>query len=380
MKKPSSLKAKTPQQWPFIRWSDREEAWLVDARTKDGGSRKFFKKKAHAETYAQECRAQRESHGTGGFGGAELAAYGKTVHDAIAFYLAHLRQKERSIPLAESIAELVELRRQSGKSARYCHDLELRLGRFKRDFDGRSVASFSAKELDEWLSGLKVAPGTRNTFRRDLRTLFSFCEKRGYCPTNEARKTERAKAIEKPAEILTPAQSEALLRACGPDVLPVAAIGLFAGLRSAEVEKLDWCEVDIDSGHIEVKAAKAKTARRRLVPISENLAAWLKPLVKSEGPVAPEGLRKRFDAVKRKVGFGTPGSETEDEKAAGVKLQEWPQNALRHSFGSYRLASCHDAARVSLEMGNSPQMVFAHYRELVKAKDAERFWKIAPAE
>jgi hypothetical protein len=51
---------------------------------------------------------------------------------------------------------------------------------------------------------------------------------------------------------------------------------------------------------------------------------------------------------------------------------------MRHSYGSYRLAQCHDAARVSLEMGNSPQMVFAHYRELVKPKEAARYWAIAP--
>jgi len=357
MKMPSSLKE---QQWPYIRFSKPEKAWLVDARTKEGGSRKFFAKKGYAETYAQQCRVQREGHGTGGFGNAELAEFGKTVHDATAFYLAHLRQQKQSVPLGEAITELVELRRRSGKSPRYCHDLELRLGRFKRDFPAATVASFTAKELDAWLAGLPVAPGTRNTFRRDLRTLFSFCEKRGYAATNEARKTERAKELDTPAEILTVAQCAALLGACGDDTLPVAAIGLFAGLRAAEIEKLDWSEIDFESGNIEVKAAKSKTARRRLVPISPNLASWIRTLAKDNGQVAPVGLRKRFDEAKARAGFKT-----------------WPSNALRHSFGSYRLAQCHDAARVSLEMGNSPAMVFAHYRELVKPKDAEKYWQIA---
>jgi hypothetical protein len=61
-------------------------------------------------------------------------------------------------------------------------------------------------------------------------------------------------------------------------------------------------------------------------------------------------------------------------------LREWPQNAMRHSYGSYRLAQCHDAARVSLEMGNSPQMVFAHYREIVRAKHAALYWELAPSD
>ena len=89
----------------------------------------------------------------------------------------------------------------------------------------------------------------------------------------------------------------------------------------------------------------------------KELDEWLAGLA-----VAPMGLRKRFDAVKARAG-----------------LTAWPQNAMRHSFGSYRLAACADAARVSLEMGNSPAMVFAHYRELVKPKDAAKYWNLHPS-
>jgi len=56
----------------------------------------------------------------------------------------------------------------------------------------------------------------------------------------------------------------------------------------------------------------------------------------------------------------------------------WKKNALRHSYASYRLAECADASRVSLEMGNTPQMVFRHYRELVKQADAEKWFGIVP--
>ena len=60
-------------------------------------------------------------------------------------------------------------------------------------------------------------------------------------------------------------------------------------------------------------------------------------------------------------------------------LADWPQNAARHSFASYHLAKHQDAAKLALEMGNSPQMVFGHFRELVKQKDAEKFWSIRPS-
>jgi integrase len=146
-------------------------------------------------------------------------------------------------------------------------------------------------------------------------------------------------------------------------MLPFFAIGAFAGLRHAEIERLDWSRIDFEAGTIEVKALNAKTASRRLVPIQPNLRAWLAPCRRSSGRVCPANLRKRFDV---------------DRERAGL-LAGWPQNALRHSFGSYHLARFGDAAKLALDMGNSPAMIFRHYRQLVKTKQAEQYWKIAPA-
>jgi len=208
---------------------------------------------------------------------------------------------------------------------------------------------------------LELSPQSRNNYRTVLNNLFNFAVARGYATANPVERTAKAKVTRGAPEILTVPQAVALLNACDSDTLPFVAISLFAGLRAAEAERLDWSEVDLDGGHIEVKGAKAKTGARRLIPISDNLAAWIRPLARRNGPVAPLALRDRLDAAKTRAGFKT-----------------WPANAMRHSFASYRLAQCADAARVSLEMGNSPQIIFAHYRELVKPKDAARYWQITP--
>src|SRR5262245_39475952 len=93
-------KKQQKQLWPYVKWSERD-GWVVDARTKEGGHRKYFAKKAHAETYAQDCRAKRDGQGTALFGNAELAEFGKTPQDAIAFYLAYLRQQKTSVKVSE---------------------------------------------------------------------------------------------------------------------------------------------------------------------------------------------------------------------------------------------------------------------------------------
>jgi integrase len=125
---------------------------------------------------------------------------------------------------------------------------------------------------------------------------------------------------------------------------------------------LDWNEVDLARGHIEVKAAKANSARRRIIQIQPNLVAWLRPYAAMKGSVVPEGARGKLDRVR---------------KAAG--LTRWPQNGLRHSFASYRLAAIHDAPRVAAELGHTtPQLLYSTYRELVLPEEAEGYWKVIP--
>src|SRR5262249_2227114 len=140
------------------------------------------------------------------------------------------------------------------------------------------------------------------------------------------------------------------------------AIGAFAGLRDAEIKRLDWSEVRLPRGHIEMKAAKAKSARRRIVPIQPNLGAWLRAYSGMTGRVVPPGARRKLDRARKTAG-----------------LAQWPTNGLRHSFASYRLAAIHDAPRVAAELGHtSPQMLYSTYREVVLPEEAERYWKIAP--
>ena len=56
----------------------------------------------------------------------------------------------------------------------------------------------------------------------------------------------------------------------------------------------------------------------------------------------------------------------------------WPNNVLRHSYISYRLATIQDANQVALEAGNSPAIIFKHYRELATEDEAENWFSIVP--
>jgi hypothetical protein len=60
-------------------------------------------------------------------------------------------------------------------------------------------------------------------------------------------------------------------------------------------------------------------------------------------------------------------------------VQEWPHNALRHSLGSYHYAKFKNENLTAAEMGDSPAVVFKHYRALVEPEEVEAYWKILPS-
>ena len=63
-------------------------------------------------------------------------------------------------------------------------------------------------------------------------------------------------------KIFTPDEIAKLLASTGPDLLPALALCAFVGLRTAEVERLDWREVHPTERFIELTVGTAKTASR----------------------------------------------------------------------------------------------------------------------
>src|SRR5207247_466934 len=118
------------------------------------------------------------------------------------------------------------------------------------------------------------------------------------------------------------------LEAASDDLLPVFAIGGFAGLRSAEIERLDWSEVNLSERYIKVTAGKGKTGSRRIVPVTENLALWLAGHVKKAGKVWPHGDSYLYESMQETA------AATGAKRVEGI---EWKDSGLRHSFISFRV-------------------------------------------
>ena len=368
MKAPFRLKTYNDTNRPALKF-------VVNYRENAKRARRFFETKKEAETFVRLKTTEQANQGREG---AEfpswlrimagechelLSPQGKTIRDAVEHYLSFLHATAKSCTAAELVAEMLAAKSADGASKPYLKDLRLRLGRFADEFNGKPVATITGAEIDDWLRALKLSPQSRKNFRTVLKSAFNFAVQRGYATGNPVDKTAKGKIVRGAPGILSISSTARLLESAEADVLPFVAIGCFAGLRAAELGRLDWSNVDFAAGLIEVTAANSKTATRRFVKIQPNLARWLAPFRASKGRVCGPNLRKRMEATRR---------------AAAVK--KWPANAMRHGFASYHLAHFNNAAALALEMGHTDSgMIFEHYRQLVRPAEAARFWQLSPS-
>jgi len=339
--------------------------------------RKFFGSMEEARAFAEAQNTKISNEGLRGLAipnglremavecAAKLKPFGYTIDHAVDHFIEHIKATRRSVSVAALIPEYIAAKKQKGNRERSLKDIAIRLRGFEAVFGAKIVEGITAGQIDDWLTGLGLSAQSQNNYRAVVRAFFAYAVKRDYAKANPVAKIDKVKIADKPVAIFTPESLAKLIDKAGDDVRPAIVIGAFAGLRMAEIFRLDWSEVDLARGFIEVTAAKSKTSQRRLVTIQENLKGWLRPFAARTGPVWPLGeamWRMKMEPVRE-----------------AAKLTIWPNNGLRHSYGSYHLAKFTNANALALEMGHTTtKEIFAHYRELVRPADAERFWNIRP--
>src|SRR5206468_11061360 len=174
----------------------------------------------------------------------QLKPFNRTIADAVRHYVAYLKANERSCTATQLVGELRKAKEADGVSERHLRDIRSRLSVFAEKFDGQMVATITSKDIDNWLRSLDASPVTRNHYRQLVVLAFNFAVRSGYATANTAVGAAKAKVVGEPPGILSVSEAAPLLEAATPDVLPYIAIGLFAGLRRAELERLDWNEIE----------------------------------------------------------------------------------------------------------------------------------------
>lgn len=298
----------------------------------------------------------------------QLEGTGLSLSEAVKLSLKNYRPKSASVLLEEAIREFLAAQKDRGGAEKTITGYQSFLRLLAEGLPPKiNVHEITEKEIRKHLARYEK-PASRNATIRHLRAFFRWTAKRGWRQEDPTDQIDKTREIDEIVSVLSVPLASKLLTSCVSDsecrpLLAATAIGLFAGLRTSELAALDWEEVHLTGKQkfIEVAARKAKTRQRRIVSVSNNLTAWLKPIALLSGPIVPDRYRERH------------------ERLQGIaKLIPWPRNILRHSFGSYHLAFHKNETLTAAEMGNSPPVIFKHYRALVTPEAAGRFWRLSP--
>lgn len=231
----------------------------------------------------------------------------------------------------------------------------------------RTVSSITTADLRPLLLPTWSA-STVNTHRASWSAFFRWCGRR---EDNPVAGLTRARENAAAPGIFTPQQTARWLQYVAdrrPELLPFFAIGFFAGLRTSEIEGLTWA--DIGTAAIRVRPEVAKQRRQRMVPILPPLRRILAAYRQGGDRLSPPAaslvpLRERARLIWTEKNMALAG------------LDFWPRNVMRHSYCTYRLAETQNIGQVTLEAGNSADVLLTHYRALATPQDAKKYFKIS---
>lgn len=271
----------------------------------------------------------------------------------------------QSISVEAACKELIKLKQAAG--FRTSNSLEPALNKFSAVYGELPLSALKQRELQQWLNKTKH-PGTRNSYRKRIVTLFRWARDAGYLPRDaqtEAERTERAREDAPEVGIIDAKTYLAALlyiRENHAHYLAPLVLAGFCGLRRIEVHGQLWEHIELERKFVRVTTAKRGTPARRLVPLCDAAVVWLNMVGQPAGEVSP-GNTWALDRIRDIL------------KTAGFSL---PANCFRHTYISAAVAKSGDVNQTSLDAGNSPKVIHRHYRELLSVQEGRDFFEIYP--
>ena len=355
--------------------------WVLDYYEGKRRIRKFYKSKTEAGAAADDIKEQHKD------AGQSWVAFSPQERADLMLVAAEARDKKLSVrqvweayksgkldaapvqrcKLQDAIEATINWRRGENLRERYLLELESYLKKFGTGRMGMFIDQIGVAEIQEWFAGREEALSTKRANIGRLGSMFDVAWKQGYIKENPCLKLPTVKLRQEPPRIFTPKEARKVLRICRARmklILPYITLGMFAGIRPEELEKLTWSDWKPKEGTITVDVAAAKTSRRRIVRVHPTVCEWMK-ICQAGKPAAliapPKVTLRRY---RRKV-------------RNALKIQ-WPQDVLRHTAGSYLLALHKNAHEVAVMLGNSARILERHYKDLVNEKDCKAFWALIP--
>lgn len=238
-----------------------------------------------------------------------------------------------------------------------------------------AVTELTGEIIKAWISRGDPAPRFYNNRLATWKTFLNRCRQWNYWPSqfpNPTDEIERRREPVRSPQILPIEVARAgleIARDQSPDLLPYFVLGCWTGLRPWELLRIRWGDFDWKRRALHVRPEVAnKTLSERFVPLEKNVIQLLQD--------HSDCGRYRQRADEAKVCGYKDGDRLSDLfRAAGI-LDGWPQDVMRHSYISYRIARGDSLARIAEEAGNSEGVIRRRYRRPVMAEEGAAWFSI----
>jgi len=199
---------------------------------------------------------------------------------------------------------------------------------------------------------------------RTLKLVFNLAIKWGYLKENPTKEVAKLKVNDsKPPRFLTVDECKRLLKACPSELYSIYFAFLNTGMRKAELENLEWYDVDLERRKISIRRKESwqpKTGERE-IPMNNALQGLLQNLWQDNA--ATHGSRYVFCAKD-----GGKLRTKLREKLIEIGHQTGIENltrlhTLRHTFASHLVMQGVDLPTVMKLMGHADiqtTMIYAH--------------------
>ena len=285
------------------------------------------------------------------------------------------RAQHRSVSFATAVQSLLHAKAARRKrTLTEIRGVTARLLRADPRLAHRRVNSITPRMLGELLNTHLPTPRQREKARVVLHGVFAHCMRQGWMQGRGNPAAALRFSVEPETEIapLEWRQIRRLLRTARRaehrSCMPALGLMLWAGIRPAEVGRLQWGDIDLAERVISVRPRHSKTGGRRHVQICPALAAWLAQAAPAAPPpefrVCPPNWQRRWKRLRL---------------AAGIV--PWPQDVLRHTFASYHAKHYRNFPLLQMEMGHrSAELLRTRYLNMrgLTAAHAAAFWKKLP--
>lgn len=316
------------------------------------------------------------------FAGLKAKYPDATLAEVCAWFTQHFRPSKNAVTLKialEHYAKEVLRRKGTNALSQWQFDsIGFAMSQLEKYFGPEtSIANLTTIRLKEYLEKTTKARDGSATYsnktwanrRSYLMSFFSHCIGEHWLEENPARglkKYTKADFSNKTPCILTAKQAKKLMefveRHADGRMVPYFVLTLFCGVRptakNGEISRVEATDIDLRNRELTLEKEKTKTGEKRIVRLEPNVVQWLKVYPLKDYPIIATNFRKLHLKIREDFSLG--------------------YDVLRHTYCSMLVGKYRSVGDAALQAGNSEDVIWSNYLNLVRESEAKAFWQIKP--